>query len=320
MNDMQAPGFQDLHWLLDVIQSADIGILVLDKNYTIEIFNRFMQVHSGITGEGAVGSKVFEFFPYLEDEWFIRRVNSVFDLGIPVYTTYQQRDAVFNFPLKLPIHHETEFMYQNTTFIPLRSLTDVVEKVGIVVYDVTNTAVNSEKLEAATEELLFLSRTDRLTGLCNRGYWQECLEQEYRRNLRSEEPVSLIMLDIDHFKHVNDTYGHAVGDQAICQVSSMLLELSRTVDVCGRYGGEEFTVILPNTGSEGAEIFCERLRETVEKQQLNAGEDRFNITISLGVATLNSSITSAHEWLVCADNALYQSKQGGRNRTTVYQK
>lgn len=315
---MQAPTFQDLHWLLDIIQSSDIGILVLDKEYNIEIFNRFMQVHSGITGEHAVGSQIFELFPYLNDEWFVRRVSSVFDLGIPVYTTYQQRDSVFDFPLKLPIHHETAMMYQNTTFIPLRSSTDVVEKVGIVVYDVTSTAVNSEKLESAKEELLCLSRTDKLTGLYNRGYWQECLEQEFCRNLRSDEPTTLVMLDIDHFKNVNDSYGHTVGDEAIRKVSSVLLALSRTVDICGRYGGEEFGVILPNTDIDGAKVFCERLREAVEVLVVDAEGEQVSFTISLGIAVLNETISDSHQWLVYADKALYQAKEGGRNRTSVY--
>mgnify|MGYP000341984626 CR=1 FL=1 len=316
---MQTPVFEDLHWLLDVLQSTDIGILVLDRQYNVEMFNRFMQVHSGISGMDAVDRTIFELFPYLTDEWFTRRVNSVFDLGVPVYTTYQERDAVFDFPLKLPIHHETGSMYQNSTFVPLRSPTDIVEKVAIVIYDVTSTAVNSKKLEQAKEQLLYLSRTDKLTGLSNRGYWQECLEQEYHRNLRSEEPVTLVMLDIDHFKNVNDNYGHAVGDQAICQVSSTLLELSRTVDVCGRYGGEEFCVILPNTNIDGAMVFCERLRKAIEKLELNIDGQQLSFTISLGVAMLDNTVNSAHQWLVCADKALYASKEGGRNKTSVYQ-
>lgn len=316
---MQTPIFQDLHWLLDILQSADIGILVLDKQYNIEIFNRFMQVHSGVGGESAIGSHIFEVFPYLDNEWFIHRVDSVFELGVPVYTTYQQRAAVFDFSLKLPIHYETESMYQNSTFIPLRSSKDSVERVAVVIYDVTNTAVNSEQLELAKEQLLGLSRTDKLTGLFNRGHWQECLEQEYCRNLRSKEPATLVMLDIDHFKKINDSYGHTAGDQAICQLSALLLSLSRTVDVCGRYGGEEFSVILPNTDVEGAKVFCERLRDTVEQHVLSTEAGDISFTISLGVAVLSDAMASAHDWLVCADKALYLSKQGGRNMTSIYQ-
>ena len=119
---MESSGFQDLHWLLDVIQSTDVGIVVLDKHFEIEIFNRFMQVHSNVGPEDAIHSSIFELFPYLEDEWFKRRVNAVFELGIPVYTTSEQRDNVFDFGFQLPIHYETQLMYQNTTFVPLLSL------------------------------------------------------------------------------------------------------------------------------------------------------------------------------------------------------
>ena len=101
MASMEAPNFQDLHWLLDIIQSTDIGIVVLDKNFNVEIYNRFMQVHSGIGPEEAIEASIFDLFPYLEDEWFKRRVNTVFELGIPVYTTWEQRDNVFDFAPKL---------------------------------------------------------------------------------------------------------------------------------------------------------------------------------------------------------------------------
>jgi PAS domain-containing protein len=180
---MNAPSFQDLHWLLDIIQSADIGIVVVDREFNIEIYNRFMQVHSDVPADNdVIGRSIFDIFPYLDDDWFKRRIHSVFDLGIPVYTTWEQRDNVFDFTLKMPIHHEVRCMYQNTTFVPLRSARDEVEKVGIVVYDVTDVALNSLKLERAKEELLRLSRTDKLTGLWNRGYWEECLETEFNRN------------------------------------------------------------------------------------------------------------------------------------------
>ena len=177
---MEEMSFRDLHWLLDIIQSADIGILVIDKNFNIEIYNRFMQVHSGINAETAIGNSVFQLFPYLDDEWFRRRVMSVFELGIPVYTTFEQRDSVFDFSLKLPIHHEVDRMFQNTTFVPLRSTQDRVEKVGVVVYDVTDTALNRRKLLQAKNEMQCLSRTDKLTALWNRGYWEERLVEEFR--------------------------------------------------------------------------------------------------------------------------------------------
>lgn len=312
--------FQELHWLLDVIQSADIGIVVLDKYFEIEIFNRFMQVHSGIGPETAIGASIFDLFPYLEDDWFKRRVNTVFDLGISVYTTWEQRDNVFDFALKLPIHHDMGCMYQNSTFVPLHSATDEVAKVAIVVYDVTETAINRGKLEDARDELLRLSRTDRLTSLWNRGYWEERLNDEFRRHKRIESDVCLVMFDIDHFKNINDSYGHHVGDEAIRTVSRVLLDNSREVDICGRYGGEEFAVLLPDTNVEGAMIYCERLRKKIAETVVTCDGQSVQFTISLGIALLDDELKFATDWLVSADRALYKSKEGGRNQTNVFQR
>lgn len=315
---MEAPSFQDLHWLLDIIQSTDIGIVVLDKNFNVEIYNRFMQVHSNIGPEQAISASIFELFPYLDDEWFKRRVNSVFELGIPVYTTWEQRDNVFDFSLKLPINYEMTCMFQNSTFIPLRSSRDEVEKVGIVIYDVTDTAVNRAKLEMAKDELLRLSRTDKLTALWNRGYWEERMVEEYKRNLRSKGQVSLVIFDIDHFKNINDTYGHQVGDEAIRDVSRIFLESSREVDICGRYGGEEFVAVLPDTGLDGASVYCERLRKRIEENVVHCDDQSVQFTVSLGIALLDERTKFATDWLANADKALYKSKDGGRNQTNIF--
>ena len=281
-------------------------------------FNRFMQVHSKIVADNIIGQNITEVFPHLNDEWFTRRVRSVFELGIPVYTTFQQRKSLFDFALRLPIHHANSEMYQNTTFVPLRSSTDVVEKLAIIIYDETPMAISQGKLEEAKDELLVLSRTDKLTGLNNRGYWEERLKEEFLRNSRSSETVSLVIFDIDHFKRINDTFGHTVGDDAIRFIAKALLEQAREVDICGRYGGEEFTVILPNTNIQGAKVFCERFRELVAANVVHSGGHDISFTISLGICQLDQSIDSAHKWLINADAALYKAKEGGRNKTEAF--
>ena len=315
---MTSSDFQELHWLLDIIQTTDVGILVLDKNFDIEIYNRFMQVHSGIGPKDAIGKNIFDLFPYLEDEWFKRRVKAVFDLGIPVYTTWEQRDNVFDFSLQLPIHIDMNVMYQNTTFIPLRSTMDEVAKVAIVVYDVTESAMNRSKLEMARDKLLRLSRTDKLTNLWNRGYWEERMAEEFLRCRRSGHESCLVMFDIDHFKNINDSYGHQVGDDAIRAVSRIVIENSRDVDICGRYGGEEFAVVLPDTGIDGAMIFCERLRKMVEANIVESYGQTVQFTISLGIALIDDRTSYPTDWLVNADKALYRSKEQGRNQTNVF--
>ena len=311
--------FSDLHWLLDVIQSSNVGIVVLDRSMRIEVFNRFMQAHSGITSERAIGESIFALFPELPQSWLERRVNSVLELEIPVYTTWTERPWLFHFPLRLPIHYQVDTMFQNVMFVPLHDASNAVARVGLIVYDVTEVAHTRRQLEQAQIELLQLSRTDRLTQLWSRGYWEERLHEEYMRAQRFGEPVSLVMFDIDHFKRINDTYGHPVGDDAIRLVAKTLRDSAREIDICGRYGGEEFAVILPGTPNAGAYHFCERLRQSIEASSIVAQGKTVQFTSSFGVAEIDDETEDAHAWLERADQALYRAKTSGRNQTRVYE-
>ena len=317
---MDARDFVDLHWLLDIIQSSNIGIVVVDSEMRVELFNRFMQVHSGISPDIAIGKPLLELFPELSPQWLQRRVRSVLELGIPVYTTWEERPYLFRFALQLPIHHELDDMYQNVMLVPLHDAANRVQRVGIVIYDVTEIALARHSLEQTQLELQQLSRTDRLTTLWNRGYWEERLREEFARAGRSREPVlaSLVMFDIDHFKRINDSCGHAVGDEAIRLVGKLLRECSRDVDLCGRYGGEEFAVLLPETSVEGARIFCERLRQRIAAQTIATASGPLQFTISLGVAGWETDLADVRAWIERADRALYAAKHGGRNQTQVY--
>ena len=125
------------------------------------------------------------------------------------------------------------------------------------------------------------------------------------------------MMDIDHFKKVNDKYGHTVGDDVIRQVSRAIKEQVRDLDIAGRYGGEEFGLILTGTDVEGASIFAERLRTTIEKMVVVSEGQQVRFTISMGISQLTTTIKDHRQWIEKADAALYKSKEGGRNRFTV---
>jgi diguanylate cyclase (GGDEF)-like protein len=211
-------------------------------------------------------------------------------------------------------------MYQNTTLIPLVGSTGQVDHIGILIYDVTDVAINRIDLKAANETLQTLSRTDRLTGLFNRGYWEECLNTEFKRCKRTARPSSVLIFDIDHFKKVNDTYGHPAGDQAIKATANMLLETMRETDIAGRYGGEEYVVILINTTAEQALIYAERLRKKIAETIVHHQGIDISYTISLGICQMADDIPSYSEWIERADQALYQSKTNGRNQASIYQK
>ncbi len=315
---MESRDFKQVHGLLDILHSANLGLVVIDRDLVVCLFNRFMQVHSDIPEGEALGQSLLMLFPELPDQWLRRRVRSVFELAAPVYASWEERPYLFRFELRLPLHPERNLMYQNIMLIPLHGLNTQIDRVGIVVYDVTDSAMARRELEATQLQLLELSRTDRLTGLYGRGYWEERLQQEWSRMQRSAGPASLVMFDIDHFKRVNDVYGHPTGDEAIRRVARTLRETAREIDVCGRYGGEEFAVILPNTNAAGAVIFCERFRRRLEKTEIPARGASIHISVSLGVAALTMAIGSPTAWIECADRALYRAKAGGRNQTCVY--
>ena len=160
-------------------------------------------------------------------------------------------------------------------------------------------------LQSANAQLQKLSSTDRLTGLYNRGHWEDSLKVAYARHQRHGNPTSLVMFDIDHFKRINDTYGHQAGDKVIEQVAALLRQYVRDTDVAGRYGGEEFAVVLSDTDKLGATAFAERLRKAVEELEVQHEGQSIRFTISLGVADLDRASDSHADLIAWADQALY---------------
>ena len=161
--------------------------------------------------------------------------------------------------------------------------------------------------------------TDELTGLANVRQFHGALEHELERARRFESPLGLVMLDIDDFKRVNDTYGHQQGDVVLSSVARALRDLSRDIDEPARYGGEEMAVILPQTDLEGASQLAERMREAVEELRVPRvdGEGHLSVTASFGVASIPFSAGDKESLIAAADAALYRAKRGGKNRVAV---
>ena len=162
------------------------------------------------------------------------------------------------------------------------------------------------------------SRIDAKTGLLNVGTWLREARLETARAARARAPLSVAIADIDHFKHVNDSFGHLAGDAVLATVASALSSLLRDGDLTGRFGGEEFCILLPGTDVAEARQIAERLREKISRIVTPvAGGAGSQVTISLGVAALGSSRRDLDELLAAADHALYRAKEAGRNRVCV---
>ncbi len=163
------------------------------------------------------------------------------------------------------------------------------------------------------EDVLTQARCDGLTGLANHGHFWASLETEFSRSQRHGRPLSVAMIDIDHFKAYNDEFGHLEGDRTLVAVAAALVSNSRSHDLVARYGGEEFSVILPETTREGAVHFAEKTRELLESSSLGSN-DEADITISVGVASYPDDGSSASDVVSRADDRLYRAKSDGRNR------
>jgi len=319
MNDVpEINGIEELHWQLGLLQTLDVGLLVVDRSYRIQLWNSFMANHSGMQASDVRNRNLLRIFPHLPSEWLQRKLDAVFMLKNPAYISWEQRPYLFQFKSHRPITGQAPFMYQNVSLIPLTSPNGDVNHVGVLIYDVTDVALGKLQLQEANKQLKALSRQDRLTGLYNRGHWEECLDLEFSRFQRTQVRSSLVMLDIDHFKSINDTYGHPAGDEVIRQLAKLLTGLARKTDLVGRYGGEEFGVVLVDTGCVNAEIYCERLRRAAEAIEIVYNDQVITFTVSLGIAELDSDVDSVSDWIARADQALYQSKQNGRNRFTIF--
>ncbi len=172
----------------------------------------------------------------------------------------------------------------------------------------------TDQLATANAKLGELAVTDALTGLCNRRSLYEHLDREFNRSRRYGNPFAVLMLDIDHFKVVNDTWGHSTGDKVLVSVSGTMKDSVRKTDFVGRYGGEEFVIVAPETPLDAARVLGERIRKSVEISTASA-EELPAVTVSVGIACNENVRAETSEDLVqMADGALYEAKEGGRNR------
>lgn len=297
-----------------IADQLNSGILILDLELNIVSWNRFFAIHANQKLADVVGKSVFDVFSELPKRWFERKVACVTQLNTTSFCSWEQRHHLFELPHTRPITTGSHFMAQNCTFSPITE-NGVVTGICVLIEDVTDVCYYQSTLEKTLQELARSNRIDGLTQIYNRKHWEECLTKEFSRAQRYGSQLSLLMLDLDSFKKLNDSFGHQCGDQVLIETTKRITNLLRAGDLFGRYGGEEFAIILPETDVAGASDVAERVRKIIALTPIQWQEQAIDVSISIGVATLSDKHERYEQLISDADSALYQAKSSGRNQT-----
>lgn len=315
----------DTYFSKTIVDSLSVGVVVLDLSNRVVVWNSFMAKHSGISADVAIGKDIFDIFDYLPRNWLDLKFQSLKIIKSYAFVSWKQRPYLFRFRHNRQITQSTggggEFMHQDCTFIPILDTGGKTALICITIADMTEAAQSQKIVNEVTDAnkaLQLLTNYDALTSIYNRGFIEKQLETEFSKAQRYGNVFSLVMFDLDHFKHVNDTYGHLAGDEVLKCVSKKVSGLLRGTDALGRYGGEEFIIILTQTNEENAIVLADRIRECIEQMTISSCEYAIKATVSMGVVQYRIDLRDYLQMLHEADIALYNSKKQGRNRVTKY--
>jgi diguanylate cyclase (GGDEF)-like protein len=300
-----------------VVERVGFGIFVLDREMNVLMWNRFMQDHSGLSAEMVVGKSIFASFPELPRVWLTRKLESVFQLGSFAFSSWEQRPYLFKFDHDRPITGGVDFMQQDCTFMPLTREREVVA-VCVTISDVTHVSIVQREREEAVAKLQEYADRDGLTGIANRRYFEARLRDEYTRWQRYGGEMSVLLFDLDHFKKINDQFGHGVGDTVLREMAQRVAQVVRVQDTFGRFGGEEFALLLPCTPIEDAMLVAEKIRHTIGDTPVEVQGVQVPVTASVGAAAARAGIPNYDVLINEADAALYSAKRQGRNRSVAF--
>ena len=293
-----------------MFDTVDLGLVAFAQDYRVLDWNRWMATRTGLGKTEVIDKSLLDLFPDLQSGWFGRNCRSVLKFGN--YAFFSQKIHGYCIPIQRrnTVSREFQYMQQNCTLGPLRDESNVVAGLFLMVQDVTELAIYERKLSD-------LARKDGLTGVYNRGHLEQCLDREFARHKRYDSPLSVILFDIDHFKQVNDHYGHPAGDEVLKQLVGLIESNLRSSDTLARYGGEEFIILLPESGIDAAREVASKICSLAEAAVFSHKTQRISITISAGISVLTEAIESSEALIDAADRALYQAKAAGRNRAVA---
>ncbi|MBU1618125.1 MAG: GGDEF domain-containing protein [Gammaproteobacteria bacterium] len=306
-------------WLTGpVLEQLNSGVLVVNEQLQLVYLNSFLQRHSSVQLSDVKGKSLFQVFTDVPEAWLRRKFASVLELQSPSFSSWEQRQYIIKLPHLRPVTSSSQYMAQNCTMLPLND-PEGRRYVCLLIEDATDAFVYQQHLQSTLQKLELSNRIDGLTQALNRRYWEEQLKLEVQRAQRYQQPLSLLLFDLDKFKQLNDQYGHLGGDCVLIELTARVRVLLRDTDWFGRYGGEEFGIVLTNTALAGALEVAERVCLAVNSTAVTFHDQSIATSVSIGVAQLDAVGDRAHEVLIGqADIALYNAKRDGRNRVVVF--
>jgi diguanylate cyclase (GGDEF)-like protein/PAS domain S-box-containing protein len=324
-----------------ILDHAPIGQMVLRDDFVVVFWNRCLESWTGIPRAQLLGKSILDRYPHLGDAKYSDRLASLLKGGPPIIFSSQLHRHII--PASLP-GGKSRFQYTVVTAIPafvpdthyamfaiqdVTSLTEAIENHrkahDCLLAEMEERRKTEAELVKTTEELTRLNQIlhessvrDGLTGLYNHRYFFQVLNRDFNLARRNESNYACLLLDLDYFKLINDSFGHPFGDEVLKGVAEVLLERIRETDLVARYGGEEFAVLLPDTDLAGATLLAEDIRAQIAERVFQHGADLVGVTVSIGVGSLREhSPESAHDLLTLTDQALYKAKTTGRNSVFV---
>ena len=293
-------------FLNTIFESINDPFNIIDRNFRIIKANESYARMRGKTVEQLIGRLCYEVLHNRDSVCEECSVKKTFDTNKP-----NTKEKLVSYPGSQYVWVE---IYTYPVFDEMGQVLNVIEYTR----DITQRKKAEAERDILVDRLQYLSNTDDLTGILNRRALIEKLEDEVRRSQRYKTDLSILICDIDYFKGINDNYGHDTGDRVLRVISDLLKDSIRNIDIIGRYGGDEFMVVLPETSMKGAKEIAERIRLSVEELKIKEeGENIIKVTLSLGVAEFNIDKEDINALIKRADNALYIAKGKGRNRVYI---